>query len=140
GSGAVVESWFARAPLPDLAGRFVSTQGTTGVVLRAGLALVPRPAHRRRWFAFAWSMDDAYNAMRALARTGSFDDVGLMTWPAAKLLFGATEGLVRAADEPLAFLFIDITGASEAELDARLDLGREILDGAAVDSVFEVEQ
>ena len=140
GSGAVVDSWFGRAPLPDLTGLFVSTQGTTGIVLRAGLALVPRPAHRRRWFAFAWSLADAYAAMRELARTGSFDDVGLMTWPAAKLLFGATEGFVRADDEPLAFLFIDITGASAAELVARLQLGREILDGAGIDSVFEVEQ
>ncbi|MEA3018518.1 MAG: glycolate oxidase [Actinomycetota bacterium] len=140
GSGAVVDSWFGRAPLPDLTGLFVSTQGTTGIVLRAGLALLPRPAHRRRWFAFAWSLGDAYNAMRELARTGSFDDVGLMTWPAAKLLFGATEGLVRADDEPLAFLFIDITGASAPELDARVLLGREILDDAGIDSVFEVEQ
>ena len=140
GSGAVVESWFGRAPLPDLTGLFVSTQGTTGLVLRAGLALVPRPAHRRRWFAFAWSLPDAYAAMRALARTGSFDDVGLMTWPAAKLLFGATEGMVRADDEPLAFVFIDITGASAAELDARVTLGREILDTTGIDSVFEVEQ
>ncbi len=139
GSGAVVESWFSRAPLPDLTGLFVSTQGTTGVVLRAGLALVPRPAHRVRWFAFAWSIADAYVAMRELARTGSFDDVGLMTWPAAKLLFGATSEFVRADDEPLAFLFIDITGASRAELDARVALGRDILDGASVDSVFEVE-
>jgi FAD/FMN-containing dehydrogenase len=140
GAGAVVDSWFGRAPLPDLTGLFVSTQGTTGLVLRAGLALVPRPAWRRRWFAFAWSLTDAYAAMRALARTDSFDDVGLMTWPAAKLLFGATDGLVRADDEPLAFMFIDITGASEAELAARVELGREILDGTGIDSVFEVEQ
>ncbi|HEV3226062.1 MAG TPA: FAD-binding oxidoreductase [Acidimicrobiales bacterium] len=139
GSGAVVDSWFSRAPLPDLTGLFVSTQGTTGVVLRAGLQLVPRPAHRTRWFAFAWSLDDAYGAMRDLARTGSFDDVGLMTWPAAKLLFGATENFVRADDEPLAFLFVDVTGASPAELRARTALGRELLDGRAIDSVFEVE-
>ena len=139
GSGAVVDSWFGRAPLPDLTGLFVSTQGTTGVVLRAGLALVPKPPHRRRWFAFAWTVEAGYEAMRAIARTGSFDDVGLMTWPAAKLLFGATADFVRADDEPLAFLFIDITGASEAELDARVALGHELLDAAGVDSVFEVD-
>jgi FAD/FMN-containing dehydrogenase len=63
-----------------------------------------------------------------------------MTWPAAKLLFGATDRFVRADDEPLAFLFIDITGASPAELDARVALGRELLDAASIDSVFEVEQ
>jgi len=140
GTGAVVDSWFGRAPLPDLTGLFVSTQGTTGIVLRAGLAMVPRPEHRRRWFAFGWSLTEAYAAMRALARTGSFDDVGLMTWPAAKLLFGATEGFARADDEPLAFLFIDITAASAPELVARLQLGREILDEAGIGSVFEVDQ
>jgi FAD/FMN-containing dehydrogenase len=139
GAGAVVESWFGRAPLPDLTGLFLSTQGTTGIVLRAGLALVPKPPFRRRWFAFAWSLPDAYSAMRALARSGSFDDVGLMTWPAAKLLFGATEGIVRADDDPLAFVFVDITGSTQAELDARVALGRSLLDDAAIDSVFEVE-
>ena len=37
GAGAVVGSWFARAPLPDLTGLFISTQGTTGVVTRIAL-------------------------------------------------------------------------------------------------------
>ena len=139
GSGAVVRSWYGRAPLPDLTGLFVSTQGTTGVVTKVALQLQPRPAHRARWFAFAYELTAAYRAMDALARTGSFDDVGLMTWPAGKMLFGATRGLVRADDEPLAFLFIDITGASEAELTARLDLARQQLHGAGVESIFPVE-
>jgi glycolate oxidase len=139
GSAAVVPSWFGRAPLPDVTGLFVSAQGTTGLVTKLGVQLVPRPRHRRRWFAFAYRIDGAYAAMRMLARTGSFDDVGLMTWPAAKMLFGATRGLVRAPDEPLAFLFIDVTGASEAELAAREALGRELLDEAGVESIFEVE-
>jgi FAD/FMN-containing dehydrogenase len=138
GTGGVVDGWFARAPLPDLTGLFVSTQGTTGVVLRGGLALVPKPAHRTRWFAFCWSLDDAHRAMRALARTRSVDDVGCMTWPSAKLLFGATRDLVRSDDEPLAFLFIDLTGASVAELAARQALAREILAEAGVDPPFDV--
>jgi FAD/FMN-containing dehydrogenase len=138
GTGGVVDRWFARAPLPDLTGLFVSTQGTTGIVLRGGLALVPKPAHRSRWFAFCWSLADANRAMRALARTGSVDDVGCMTWPSAKLLFGATRDLVRSDDEPMAFLFIDLTGASAAELAARRDLARGILAEAGVDPPFEV--
>ena len=43
GAGAVVGSWFSRAPLPDLTGLFVSTQGTTGIVTSASLMLQPRP-------------------------------------------------------------------------------------------------
>jgi len=138
GAGAVVDTWFGRAPLPDLTGLFVSTQGTTGVVTRIGLQLVPAATHRRRWFAFAYELDAAYEAMRTLARTGSFDDVGCMSWPSAKMLFGATDGLVRSDDEPLAFLFVDITGASADELAARERLGRELLDRAGIESVFEV--
>jgi glycolate oxidase len=138
GAGAVVDRWFGRAPLPDLTGLFLSTQGTTGVVTRAALQLQPKPPHRERWFAFAYDLHAAYAAMRSMARTGSFDDVGLMTWPAAKLLFGATRGLVRADDEPLAFLFVDVTGASAGELRARTVLGRELLEQAGVESVFPV--
>ena len=139
GSIGVVDSWFGRAPLPDLTGLFISTQGTTGVVTRVALQLQPRPPHRRRWFGFAYDLQHASDAMRALARTGSFDDVGLMTWPAAKMLFGATRGLVRAEDEPLAFLFIDITGASRQELQARDLLGRQLLTQAGIESLFDVE-
>src|SRR5437870_4081874 len=139
GAGAVVDSWFARAPLPDLTGLFVSTQGTTGVVTRAALQLQPKPALRRRWFAFAFSLGGAYEAIRQLARTGSFDDVGLMTWPAGKMLFGATRDLVRADDEPLAFLFVDITAATAPELDARVALGRRILEDCGIESIFHVE-
>ena len=139
GSGAVVDGWFSRSPLPDLTGLFVSTQGTTGVVTKAALALVPKPPFRHRWFAFVYDLPAAYAAMRTLARTGSFDDVGLMTWPAGKLLFGATRALARTDDEPLGYLFIDITGASPAELDARLALGRSILAESGSESIFDVE-
>ena len=139
GAGAVVGSWFSRAPLPDLTGLFVSTQGTTGIVTSASLMLQPAPAHRVRWFAFAFELAAAYDAMRTLARSGSFDDVGCMTWPAAKMLFGATGGFVRADDEPLAFLFVDITGSTAAELDARLELGRSVLEQAGIESIFEVD-
>lgn len=139
GAGAVVDSWFGRAPLPDLTGLFVSTQGTTGVVTRAALQLQPKPLFRARWFAFAYDLAHAHMAMTKLARTGSFDDVGLMTWPAAKMLFGATHDLTRAEDEPLAFLFIDVTGASEMELDARTAMARRMLGEAGVESIFAVE-
>jgi FAD/FMN-containing dehydrogenase len=139
GAGAVSDRWFGRAPLPDLTGLFVSTQGTTGVVTSASLQLQPKPPARERWFAFAWSLDDAYGAMSAMARTGSFDDVGLMSWPAAKLLFGATRGLQRAPDEPLAFLFVDITGADADELAARTRLGRRLLAEHNIDTVFAVD-
>jgi glycolate oxidase len=137
GSGGVVDRWFSRAPVPDLSGLFVSTQGTTGIVTRIALQLQPKPPFRRRWLAFAENLASAYNAMRALARTGSFDDCGLMTWPAAKQLFGATRNLQRADDEPFAYLMIDITGASQAELEARLQLGSGLLAESGIEQHFD---
>jgi FAD/FMN-containing dehydrogenase len=139
GSGGVVGSWFSRSPVPDLSGLFVSTQGTTGIVTRIALQLQPKPPHRHRWLAFAESLESAYAAMRALARTGSFDDCGLMTWPAAKQLFGATSDLRKADDEPFAYLMIDVTGASAAELDARIDLGTRILGESGIEQYFDPE-
>jgi len=140
GSGGVVDRWFSRAPVPDFTGLFVSTQGTTGIVTRIALQLQPKPPYRRRWLAFAEDLEAAYGAMRALARTGSFDDCGLMTWPAAKQLFGATRDLQKADDEPLAYLMIDITGASAGELEARVELGKEILGGHGIEQRFDAEE
>ena len=139
GSGGVVGRWFSRAPVPDFSGLFVSTQGTTGVVTRIALQLQAKPAHRRRWLAFAEDVQSAYGVMRALARTGSFDDCGLMTWPAAKQLFGATRDLQKTDDEPFAYLMIDITGASEAELQARVQLGKQILAENGVEQSFDAD-
>jgi FAD/FMN-containing dehydrogenase len=139
GSGGVVNRWFSRAPVPDFSGLFVSTQGTTGIVTRIALQLQPKPAFRRRWLAFAEDLQSAYGVMRSLARTGSFDDCGLMTWPAAKQLFGATRDLRKADDEPFAYLMIDITGASQAELDARVALGSQILADNGVDQRFDAD-
>ncbi|MBV9412447.1 MAG: FAD-binding oxidoreductase [Acidimicrobiia bacterium] len=140
GSGGVVDRWFARAPVPDFSGLFVSTQGTTGIVTRISLQLQPKPKHRRRWLAFAEDLGAAYGAMRALARSGSFDDCGLMTWPAAKQLFGATRDLQKSEDEPFAYLMIDITGASEAELEARVDLGKKLLDECGIEQRFDADE
>src|SRR5437588_3573388 len=140
GSGGVVGRWFSRAPLPDLSGVFVSTQGTTGIVTRIALQLQPKPPYRRRWLAFAEDLESAYGTMRGLARTGSFDDCGLMTWPAAKQLFGATRDLQKAADEPFAYLMIDITGASQGELDARVELGQQILTENGIEQRFDADE
>jgi glycolate oxidase len=140
GSGGVVDRWFARAPVPDYSGLFVSTQGTTGIVTRIALQLQPKPQHRRRWLAFADDLGAAYATMRALARTGSFDDCGLMTWPAAKQLFGATRDLQKSDDEPFAYLMIDVTGASKGELDARVDLGKRLLAENGIEQSFDADE
>ena len=139
GTGGVVDGWFARAPLPDLTGPVRVDAGHH----RHRAARRPRARAQGGRTAAAGSRS-AGRSTTPTARCGrwpapgSVDDVGCMTWPSAKLLFGATRDLVRADDEPMAFLFIDLTGASAAELAARRDLARAILADAGVDPPFEV--
>jgi len=46
GSCAVSPSWYARPPLPDLAGLFLGWFGTTGIITKLSLQLYPRKRHR----------------------------------------------------------------------------------------------
>ena len=125
GSAAVSPSWFSRAPLPDLTGLFLNWQGLTGIALKGAVQLQPRMPFRSRLFVFSASVEAGFRLSRKVARSGSFDDIGMMTWPAAKMVFGATEGFRRDAGEPEAFCFLDYGGNSEAELAARTELLRD---------------
>ena len=46
GSCSLGEYWFTRGPLPDLVGLFIGWLGTTGIVTRMSMRLLPRPGHR----------------------------------------------------------------------------------------------
>jgi len=79
---------FARAPLPDLSGLFVSLQGATGLVSRAAIQLWPAPAFRERSFVFVFDRAALCPALGALARLDVLDDLGALSWPTGKLLLG----------------------------------------------------
>jgi len=125
GAGALSDVWFGRGPLPDLSGLFVSAQGTTGIVTRMAFQLWPQPPHRRRTFILMYDRNGAFRAMRDLARLMICDDVGGLSWPTGKMLFGVERPLERDPAEPEFFLYLDLGGASERELALRM----EILEG-----------
>ena len=55
GSCALSPYWFARGPLPDLAGLFIGWFGTTGIVTKVSIQLYPKPKLRD---ALVFSTDD----------------------------------------------------------------------------------
>lgn len=55
GSAAVSDFWFARGPIPDLVGLFLSSFGTLGVITKLSIQLFPTPKFRD--FAFGLTKD-----------------------------------------------------------------------------------
>lgn len=121
GTAAASDKWCARGPLPDLTGLFVAWQGATGIVVRGGIHLWPEPAFRRRLFVLAGSRGGAFEAMRRLARSAIADDVGGLSWPTGKMLFGVARPGPRDPAEPEFFVYIDLTGETERELALRFE-------------------
>jgi FAD/FMN-containing dehydrogenase len=129
GAPALSDRWFGRSPLPDLTGMFVSMQGRTGVVTKMAFQLWPAPAHRRRTFILMYDRNGAFQAMRDLARYQICDDVGGLSWTTGKMLFGVERPADRDPGEPEFFLYLDLSGASARELELRLEILDDYLDG-----------
>jgi FAD/FMN-containing dehydrogenase len=122
GAGAVSDVWFSRAPLPDLTGLFLNWFGTTGIVTRLAVQLWPKPAARRRMFVPCDRHAGAFAAMRALARTQLFDDVGGLSWVLSKAAFGLGAPGPRDPDEPEFYLYVDVSGGDARELSLKLSV------------------
>jgi FAD/FMN-containing dehydrogenase len=122
GAAALSPSWFGRGPLPDLSGLFVCWQGTTGIVTKMAFQLWPSPPHRRRTFVLVYDRGVAFRAMRELSAMMICDDVGGLSWPTGKMLFGVQRPAERDPSEPEFFLYLDLSGASARELALRTEL------------------
>lgn len=145
GAWAVSQVPFARAPLPDLTGLFVNLQGTTGIVSKAALQLAPRLPLVTRRVVLARDLEAAFALMRVLGRSTTFDDSAAMTWPVAKLLFGATGELVHQPGEPEAMVVVDMSANVEAEMAGKLAVldhfHREVREaGHHLEPAFDMEQ
>lgn len=106
---------FARAPLPDLTGLFVSMQGTTGLVSKAAVRLWPAPAVHERWFLLYHDRRDALRALGELPRLEILDDAGALFWPGLKMLLGVESPRDRDPAEPEVIAYLDL-GACDRDL------------------------
>jgi glycolate oxidase len=135
---------FGRAPLPDLTGLFVSFQGTTGIVSKLAVHLWPEPAYRERSFVLAYDRKATFRALRDLPRLDVLSDLGGLSWPTSKMLFGVQHPREHDPAEPEFFFYMDM-GASTREL---LDAKRQVLhrylaelrrDGLRIEDPIDVE-
>lgn len=144
GSCALSPIWFNRAPMPDLVGLFVSWQGTTGIVTKMAVQLWPRRAERVRTFIMFYTWKDAFEMLTRFARFNIFDDIGGLSWVTGKLLFKIEKPAAKDPNEPIFFLYLDISAEDKEELDLKLKMmNREIArareKGVAVESPMELK-
>lgn len=128
GAPALSDVWFGRSPLPAMLDLFINWQGISGIVTQMALQLWPKPPMRRRMFVLCYDRHGAFSAMRRLARIGVLDDVGGLSWPTGRMLFGVEHPRGRTPDEPEFFLYLEITGHDSHEMDTKLALVHTVLD------------
>lgn len=130
GAGSVSPVWFGHAPIPHLDGLIFSWQGTTGIVTKMAVQLWPNLPLRKRMFILAATHHDAFDLMRRFCRTLMFDDIGGMTWPTGKMLFGIKKPACKDPTEPGAFVYLDFSGNIPEEIDCKLKMVRIVLEKA----------
>ena len=126
GSAAISGRPLSRGPLPDLTGMFLNWFGATGIVTRLGFALWPRRALRNRELIICKDVESGIRLMRAGARTGLFDDLGGLSWPAAKWAFGLDRLGPRDPAEPELYVIADYGADTKAEMKVKEERLKEL--------------
>ncbi len=144
GAAAVSPHWFGRAPLPDLVGLFIAWQGTTGIVTRMAVQLWPKHPLSRRLFIMTYDVDGTYKLQQRLARLELMDDIASLSWPAGKMLLGATGRLTRLPEEPLCYAYAEVSGQNKREIKVKSKAVEEAIkavrrQGHEIDAPLDVE-
>jgi glycolate oxidase len=126
GSSALVSSWHGEPPLPHLSALFYNTFGTAGVVTKASIQLWPRPEHEEKLFILSGDIPSTDRFLADLVRSEHPDDVGVLSWPLGKLLFGNRKPLFRDEGEPLFFFYIALSSNREAILREKVSFVMEL--------------
>ena len=144
GSGAYSDFWCSNTPLPDLTGLFLNFQATTGIVTKMSVQLWPQMKFRKRLFVLSYDVDNTYSLIKRLTRENLYDDIGGLSWPVSKMLFGVKYPTYRDNDEPLMFIYLDLSSNYQKEIDFKLEVLNNTLDdyrknGAQFDDPFDIE-
>ncbi|MFQ5866006.1 MAG: FAD-binding oxidoreductase [bacterium] len=122
GIGVASKFWCTKAPMPDLTGLFVNFQGTTGIVTKLSVQLWPNHPFRKRFFVLAYDTEQMYDFIKELVRAEVCDDIGGLSWPVGKMLFGEENPLYKDPSEPEQYLYIDVSAEYEDFFQVKLNL------------------
>jgi FAD/FMN-containing dehydrogenase len=126
---------FGRAPLPDLTGLFLSWQGTTGIVSKVAVELWPELPYRERSFVLTYDRGATFRALRELPRLDLLQDMGGLSWPTSKMLFGIEHPKERDPGEPEFMFYLDLSAATEELFEAKRRALRDYVRGLRKDGL-----
>ena len=84
--------------------------------------LWPNHPFRKRFFVLAYDTEQMYNFINLLVRAEVCDDIGGLSWPAGKMLFGHKNPVYRDPAEPEQFLYIDVSAEYEDLFKVKLNI------------------
>ncbi len=120
---------FGRPPLPDLTGVFTAFQGTTGITTKAVFQLWPKHRFEKRLFILGYDSGSTFAAMQSLCWLEICEDVGVLSWPNGKMMMGVQHPHpVPDPDEPLYFLYVDLTADLPEQMALRERMVNSVLE------------
>ena len=114
GSCAVSKYWFARGPIPDLIGLFISSFGTMGIITKLSIQLFNKTRFREVVFGLLKDLKDIPNVLLRLTETGLAEDILL--------------GMQDKPDWMKGYVFVIayVTGESQEEIDSHIKVFKRI--------------
>ena len=114
GSCAVSKYWFARGPIPDLIGLFISSFGTMGIITKLSIQLFDKPKFREVVLGLLNDPKDIPNILLKVTESGLAEDV-----------------LLGMQDKPdwmkgYIFLISYVTGETLEEIDSHIKIFKRI--------------
>lgn len=140
GIGAASENWCSRGPMPDLNGLFVCFFGSTGIVTKASVWLFPNKKFRRRFFILMKTYEDAVKMIQQMVHDEYCDDMGGISWPLGKMLFGERKEFWKDPNEPEIFVYCDISDNSEKIISEKESAIRRQAAAFSCEAVIEIER
>lgn len=108
GSCSISPFWFARGPIPDLIGLFISSFGTMGIITKLSIQLFDKPKFREVVFGLLTDPKDIPSILLKITETGLAEDV-----------------LLGMQDKPdwmkgYVFVIVYVTGESHEDIDSHV--------------------
>ena len=108
GSCSLSPFWFARGPIPDLIGLFISSFGTMGIISKLSIQLFDKPKFREVVFGLLKDPEDIPNLLLKVTESGLAEDV-----------------LLGKQDKPdwmkgYVFVIVYVTGETQEEIESHI--------------------
>jgi glycolate oxidase len=130
GSCVLSPYWFSLFPLPNLAGLFVGWLGTTGVVTKMGIKVVPLPKYRDVYDLAFDNIDDIVYPLTRIGRAEIAEIVVNSHWGiiAAKKERDKRAKVSKPPDLPETYFEVIVGGHSKEEVDYKRKIIEEIVE------------